>query len=76
MSVKSTIILTSQSEHWYEDVSVILTDKQGNSRNGITLEFSMENITIDTQDGEDLIITVTNPDSDIYKLLSKIKQLA
>ena len=62
MSTKSTIILTDDNEHWYHDC----TD------NEITLEFSKKNIRIDANDDEDLVISITNLNSEIYKVLSKL----
>lgn len=68
MSTKSTILLTNDNEHWYKDSSEILS----NGEASITLEFSKKNIRIDLNDEDDLIITITNPDSEIFKILSKI----
>jgi hypothetical protein len=69
MSTTSTIILTKHNEHWYQDSSEPL-----NSNNdAITLEFSKKNIRIDLNDDEDLIITITNPNSDIYSIISNLK---
>ena len=62
MSSKSTIILTSHNEHWYRDGFVYLEDAEGNQRSGITLEFSKANIQVESDDSEDMIITITNPD--------------
>lgn len=72
MSTKSSIILTSQNEHWYMDSSEPLEDQNGERKDAITLEFSKENIRIDTNDNEDLIITITNPDSQIYELFESM----
>jgi hypothetical protein len=63
MSTKSTIILTDDNEHWYHDC---IDDE-------LTLEFSKKNIRIETNDEDDLVISITNLDCEIYKVLSKIK---
>ena len=74
MSSKSTIFLTSDNEHFYLDCSEPLLDKEGNRKYAITLEFSKNNIRIDLNDDEDLVITLINPDSDIYNIFKTIKQ--
>ncbi len=69
MSLKSTIILTSDNEHWYEDCSEPLTD----NKSAITLEFDKKNIRIDLNTNDDLVITITNPNCEIYNLINNIK---
>lgn len=73
MSSKSTIILTNDNEHFYEDCSEIMTDKNGTRKDAITLEFDKSNIRIDLNDSEDLVITLTNPDSELYRIFEKLK---
>jgi hypothetical protein len=74
MSTKSSIILTNDNEHWYKDCAEPLSSNP--YKNAITLEFSKKNIRVDLNDEEDLVITVTNPDCEIYKILSDLdKQL-
>ena len=68
MSTKSTIVLTSDNEHWYTDSSEPLLKEP--HKDAITLEFSKRNIRVDLNDDEDIVITVTNPNCQIYKLLS------
>lgn len=68
MSTKSTIILTKDNEHWYSDCSEQLTEK----KDAITLEFSKRNVRVDFNDDEDIVITVTNPDCEIYQILSDL----
>ena len=70
MSTKSTIILTNDNEHWYTDCSEPLADNP--YRDAITLEFSKRNVRVESNDKEDIVITVTNPDSEIYKVLSDL----
>jgi len=74
MSTKSTILLTDDAnEHWYSDCSEPLSGLNDNSRKDvITLEFSKKNIRIDLNDSEDLVVSITNPDSEIYKVFSKL----
>lgn len=50
MSNKSTILLTSDEEHWYTDSSEPLSK----GKDAITLEFSKKNIRIDINDDENL----------------------
>lgn len=74
MSTKSSIILTNDNEHWYLDCSEPLSDNP--YRDAITLEFSKRNVRVDLNDEDDIVITVTNPDCEIYKILSDLaKQL-
>ena len=67
MSTKSTILLTNDNEHWYGDCSEPLTG----FKDAITLEFSKRNIRIDLNDDEDLVISIINPNCEIYDVLSK-----
>ena len=48
MSGKSSIILTADNEHWYEDCGELLA----NDKNAISLEFNKRNIRIDNEDDE------------------------
>jgi len=74
MSTKSTIILTSHNEHWFEDCSEPLETKDGSRKDAITLEFDKGNIRIDCNDKYDLIITIINPDCEIYDIISKLRK--
>jgi len=75
MSTKSTIILTDDyNEHWYNDCSEPLTTEP-DYKDAITLEFAKENIRVDCNDDYSLVITITNPNCELYNLLSKIKKL-
>lgn len=77
MSSKSTILLTDDNEHWYNDCSEPLTgNNEKPYKDVITLEFSKKNIRIDLNDDEDLAISIVNPNCEIYDVLSKLaKQL-
>lgn len=73
MSTKSTIVLTSDNEHWYDDCSDQHVDASGQRQNAITMEFDKSNIRIDLNDESDLVITITNPDCDLYKIISGMR---
>jgi hypothetical protein len=76
MSTKRSILLTSDGEHWYNDCSEPLTGlNEKPYKDAITLEFSKENIRIDSDDEWCLAITITNPNCQIYKLISKLREL-
>lgn len=72
MSTKSTIILTNDNEHWYSDCSEPLAENP--YRDIITLEFSKRNVRIELNDDEDIVISLVNPDSEIYKLFYELKE--
>lgn len=70
MSTKSTILLTRDNEHWYHDCSESLSDDPYSD--AIVLEFSKDNIRIDVNDYNFLILTIINPDCDIYGIIETI----
>ena len=73
MSTKSTILLTDNNEHWYNDCSEPLTTlDEGSYKDAITLEFSKQNIRVDMDDEDAIAITITNPDSEIYAIFAKL----
>jgi len=73
MSTRTTIILTNDNEHWYNDGSEPLTGINENTyKDVITLEFSKKNIRIDLNDDEDLVISIINPNCEIYEVFSKL----
>lgn len=74
MSTKSTIFLTGMGEHCYEDCSKPLEKSNGEVVNAITIEFDKKNIRIDENDEWDLIITITNPDSEVYQIFESLKR--
>jgi len=74
MSTKSTIFLSNDyDEHWYNEHSEPL---QGWPiyKDAITLEFSKANIRVDENDDDSLIITITNPNCELYNLIKNINK--
>ena len=65
MSSKATILSTDDNEHWFFDCN----EELGDYNSAITLEFNKANIRVDVNDSDCLIITITNPNCEIYKLL-------
>lgn len=74
MSTKSTIYLTHDNEHCYDDCVDYIKDKNNKLHNKITIEFDKRNIEIVCNDESDLIIEITNPDSDLYKLFNNLSK--
>ena len=72
MSTKTSILLTNDHEHWYHDCSEMLSNEP--YRDAIVLEFDKKNIRIDVNDEDDLIITLINPDSKIYKIIDEMSK--
>lgn len=70
MSSKSTIILTNDDEHWYKEGNEYLGS---NGSRAIVMEFDKKNIRVDLNDKDSLVITLINPDSEIYKLVRDLK---
>ena len=68
MSTKTSIFLTKDDEHWYSDCGEPLNKKD----DAITLEFSKKNVRIDINDEDDIVLTITNPDCEIYKRIKNI----
>ena len=62
--------MTDQDEHWYSDC---LEPTEMPHKDVITLEFSKKNIRIDLNDKDDLVISIINPNCEIYNIISKIK---
>ena len=73
MSTKSSIILTNDDEHWYSDCAEPLCMKT--YKDAITLEFSKKNVRVDMNNKEAIVLTITNPEYEIYKILSELKEL-
>jgi hypothetical protein len=73
MSSKSSILLTDDNEHWFTDCSEYIKSKDGSEKQLITMEFSKSNIRIESNDDQDLIISIINPDCEIYKIISNLK---
>jgi len=77
MSSKNTIFLTNdKNEHAYFDCSDQFKNKEGLIKDTITIEFSKSNISIEGEDAEDLIISIHNVDSELYKIFEQIGTLA
>jgi hypothetical protein len=74
MSSISTIILTNDNEHWFNDCSEPLTKLGEKHKDAITLEFSKKNIRIDLNDDDDLVITIINPNCEIYDIINNINK--
>ncbi len=74
MSTKSTIILTNDNEHWFNDCNEPLTKVGEPYKDAITLEFSKKNIRIDLNDDDDLVITIINPNCEIYDIIKSINK--
>ena len=74
MSTKSTIFLTNDAnEHCYFDCAgQHISRKTGQVHDEITIEFSKKNIIVEGDDDEDLIITITNVDSELYKIFEQL----
>lgn len=76
MSSKSSIILTNDNEHWYKDCFDYLISQSGKDYSAITMEFDRKNAEIvENESDEDYFtIRIKNPDSELYKIISNIKQ--
>ena len=73
MSSKNTLFLTEDNEHAYLDCSEQYPDKNGDSQDALTIEFDKKNIRIDMNNEGELVLTIINVDSDLYKIMSKLK---
>lgn len=73
MSSKSTIFLTEDNEHFYQD------GNEPHYKDGeligytLVLEMSKRNINILLNDNDDLVIEITNPESELYTYLMKMQ---
>ena len=75
MSSKNTIFLTNDhNEHCYFDCSEQSEDYTGVIQDVITIEFSKENIRLDSNNDSELVLTITNVDSEIHKVFSKVTE--
>lgn len=75
MSSRTTIFLTSDNEHAFFDCSEPLKNDQNRYTDALTIEFSKQNIRIERNDSNDLIITITNANSDLYKIFEKLGEI-
>lgn len=70
MSTKSSILLSSDDEHWYYDI--IRPSIENPDKNVIILEFNKKNIEVDENNEKSLVISITNSNCDIYKVISTL----
>lgn len=76
MSTRSTIIHTKEQEHWFFDSSEVLNKPTEPRKNAISIEFSKKNVRIDSVDGEESVcLTITNCESEIYKIFEGLAKL-
>ena len=74
MSSKSTLFLTKDNEHFYND------GNEPHYKNGkwigdtLVLEMCKENINILINNNEDLVIEIINPESELYKNMMKMRE--
>lgn len=77
MSSKRTLFLTNdKNEHCYKDCSERYDNGTKYGADAITIEFDKNNIRIEANDECDLIITITNVNSELYKIFEQIGKLA
>jgi hypothetical protein len=74
MSTKSTLFLTNINEHFYEEGNEPHYKDGKWIGNTLVLEMSKENINILINDDEDLVIEITNPESELYKHMMKMRE--
>lgn len=72
MSTKSTIILSDDNEHWYDDCSQSRYKEGKFIGNDITLEIDKSNIVEKDEDCETLYIVIKG-DCDLAKRLHRLK---
>ncbi len=71
MSTKSTVFLTNdKNEEAFFDSNEVYNKKES-----LTLEFNMNNIRIDNNGDSYLILTITNTDSDLYKIFERLGEI-
>ena len=68
MSTKETIILTDENEHWFFDCAEPLAM----NKDAMTLEFSSKNIRLEQCNKDYIVLTITNPNCEIYKVLLEL----
>lgn len=73
MSSKSSLFLTRDNEHCYEDCNQPFTNNEGDYiGDTITLEMSKKNIRIICNDEDDLIMEI-DPGSELYDLIKMMR---
>ena len=74
MSTISTLFLTKDNEHFYQELGYPIYKDGKIVGYPLVLEMDKENIKIVSNDDESLVIEITNPDSELYKHLMKMKE--
>jgi hypothetical protein len=74
MSTKCTIFLTNDNEHCYEETIAHAKGRSGTEDFEIVMEFDPKNFRIESNDEYGLVISLTDPDSKIFKLIKSLKQ--
>lgn len=76
MSSKNTIFLTNDhNEHCYFDGDNPHETNKGEFKQAITIELSKNNISIDGEDADDLVISIHNVDSELYKIFENLGKI-
>lgn len=76
MSSKSTIYDTNDhAEEAFFDGNAQMVNKYGLVKDEITLSFDKENIRVDRNNEAELIFSITNPDSEIYKIFERLCEI-
>lgn len=68
MSTKSTIFLTNENEHWYMEGNEIIADNP--TKCAFVMEFDKSNVRVDLNDEDSIVLTITNPNCELYKILT------
>ncbi len=74
MSSKSTITLTGDNEHIYHDCNDPVYDGEKWIGDKIFIELDKKHTTIECNDEDALIISLDDPNSEIYKLIQSLKK--
>ena len=76
MSSKDTIFLTNDyNEEAYFDSNESTKSKEGLQKEAISIEFDKGNIRIDENSESYLCITITNVDSELYKIFERLREV-
>ena len=74
MSTKSSLFLTSDNEHWYEETNEPHYNALGEFIGyTIVMEFDKTNTKIVMDDNQDIMLEIT-PSTELYELIKKMKQ--
>lgn len=73
MSTRSTIFLTENNEHCYDECSERIFKNGQHIGNAIVLELDKSHCEVIHNNETDLIIQFNDPDSQIYKLIASLK---